>query len=173
MEEVEDYCEASYETYWKKIEADGIYGRLELNRPLDMYEMEIQSQKAIENWEHQLPITSFLSGKLNTTVMAEMSVTRGWLKKIVEFCRCREYVPVIIVPPMSSVLLSKISREFRMSHFYDQMYEVIGDTVAVLDYSENGTYCSPELYGWPGFLVKDAAKQFTKEIVAIVGQMHA
>ena len=173
MEEVEEYCETSYEAYRKKIETDGICGKLELGRPLDGHEMEVQSRKAIENWERQLPIISCMSGQLSVKAMAEMAVTKGWLKRILEICRCCEFVPVIIVPPMSSVLLGKISREFRMSHFYDQMYEVIGDTVAVLDYSENGTYCSPELYGWPGFLVKDAAKQFTKEIVAIVGQMHA
>ena len=75
------------------------------------------------------------------------------------------FIPVIIVPPMSQTLLEKIGMGFRKSNYYYILEKVIQDKIQIIDYSKNSTFCNPRLYGWPGFLIEEAAKEFTKDVI--------
>lgn len=165
-DEVAAYCKSSYEEYKSRIEKEGIKGELALYNPLSESEMERQSQAAIREWEGKLPIVSCMSGQLKPETASEMAKTKKWLRKLLELCRCRQFSPYIIVPPMSRVLLDKMSHEFRKAYFYDCLDEVTGGLIPILDYSDNERFCNPKLYGWPGFLINKAAKKFTEDVLA-------
>lgn len=167
--EVEPYSRTSFKEYSSKANRGCAGKELELCTPLNELEMEKQAEETISLWKSQLKIVSFLSGKISEHVRREMQETRKWFGKILDFCTANQYEPIIIVPPMSKVLLDKISLEFRETHFYSMIHEMAHDEVMVLDYTEDEKYCNPQLYGWPGFLVKHAAKDFTKDIMIKLG----
>lgn len=169
--EVEAYCKISYEMYRDKLKKKYIAGRLELIKALSAEEMERQSKETVAIWEKQLKIISCSSGELNEHNISEIQKTKKWLKNIIEFCVQKHLEPVIVVPPLSQVLLDRLSPEFRKTHFYDVLYEVVKEDLLILDYTKDEKYCDPGLYGWPGFLIKKAAKEFTRDVINRIGSL--
>ncbi len=143
---------------------------LESTVPLTEKQMETQTYNAIQNWLSQLHIISFHSGELSQEVRQGIQVSQQWLDKIFAFCQSEELDPVVVVPPLSRSLLAEIGQPFRDSHFYGPLREVIRDRrIPVLDYTKEPRFCNPALYGWPGFLVKPAAREFTKDVLKRIG----
>lgn len=163
--EVSSYSRTSFREYKLKTNGYCLDKKLELFEPLNELEMETQAEETINIWKNQLKIVSFLSGEISEHVRNEMQESKKWFGNIVDFCFVNQFEPIIIVPPMSKVLLDKISLEFRETHFYSILHEVVHDEVMILDYTKDEKYCNPQLYGWPGFLVNYAAKDFTKDIM--------
>lgn len=172
--EVVDVCSGTYQEYREKLRYSPVHMadyKLELEVTLDTNQMEEQSEEAIVNWMEQLDIISFSSGALSLQVKEGIKKNKKWLQKILSFCKEKDFEPIIVIPPMSEVLLDKISMEFRASHFYQPLYEVVGEDVQILDYSTDTKFCNPNLYGWPGFLIQDAAKEFTKDVLFKIGAL--
>lgn len=165
---VEPYCHISYEE-WKVKDKEILPEDDSLKYVLKRDVMKIQSEEAIRNWKHQLGILSFSTGEVSSHTRREMERTQKWLKMIFKFCEQEKFYPVVIVPPMSRALLEKISIRFRRLNYYDILEGVVPDTVRILDYSDNDFFCDPELYGWPGFLIEDAAKMFTVNVIDQLG----
>lgn len=163
-ERVELYCKVSYEE-WKSKNLSITNEDDSLRAALNSKEMEIQVENAIMDWEKKLQIVSIESGELTLHAQREIENSSKWLVEILEYCKDKQFEPVIIVPPMSQILLDKISIEFRKTHYYDVLEHYVPSDVRVLDYSKNRYFCAPQLYGWPGFLVKNAAKEFTKDVL--------
>ncbi len=144
--------------------------RLELTIPLTETQMKAQISDALQDWLCSLHIVSFHSDELSPEVRRGIQASQQWLKQIFAFCQAEELDPVVVVPPLSRTLLAEIGQTFRDSHFYGPLREVIGDRrVPVLDYTKEPRFCDPALFGWPGFLVKSAAKEFTKDVLKRIG----
>ena len=172
--EVVDVCSGNYQEYREKLRYYSVHMadyKAELEVPLDTNQMEEQSKEAIVNWMEQLGIISFSSGELSLQVKEGIEKNKKWLRSILSFCKEKNFEPIIVIPPMSQVLLDKISMEFRESHFYQPLYEVVGEDVQIVDYSTDEKFCNPNRYGWPGFLVQDAAKEFTKDVLLKIGAL--
>lgn len=169
-DQVQSSCCTSFEAYTAARKKDMCNEREpELTRPLTLAEMEKQTREALENWKRKLKIYSFQSGILSADVKKSMIKTKEWLRKILLFCWEKELEPIVIVPPMSQTLLEAVSKEFRETHYYQVLMEVVDKNTAILDYSKDTKFCQPELYGWPGFLVRDEAKSFTRDVLS---QIH-
>lgn len=163
---VQGSCCTTYDEYLEKIESKGIEDvKPELKIPLTYVEMQVQTQAALDDWKRKLKIYSFQSGTLSADVKNSMIGTKKWLRKILSFCRNERLEPIVIVPPMSQTLLDKISQEFRNTHYYKVLDEMLDKDIMILDYTNSKEFCRPELYGWPGFLIQDAAKEFTKDVL--------
>lgn len=172
-EDVAPCCNSTYAEYALKVA-----GQTEEERaqclgsaiPLTEKQMETQTYDAIQNWLRQLKIISFHSSELSREVRRGIRASQQWLDKIFAFCQSEDLDPVVVVPPLSRTLLAEIGQPFRDSHFYDPLREVIGNRqIPVLDYTKGPGFCDPALYGWPGFLVKSAAKEFTKDVLKRIG----
>ncbi len=166
--QVRDRCLTTYEDYMYRSKQQSIIGRQEelvLERCLGEAEMREQIKAALENWIKSLKIVSFQSGALSEHVQSEMIQTKFWFGKILDFCKKKEYRPVIVVPPLCQDLLKEISWKFRQTHFFNILEEYLNNDIVVLDYTAIGGYCAHNLYGWPGFLIKSAAVDFTKDVL--------
>lgn len=161
---VEPYCGISYEE-WKQKEKEVVEEDISLKHVLSNEEMVIQSEDAIENWIRSLKIISLISGEVAPQTKTEIKKSQMWLKNILEFCEKMEFIPVIIVPPMSQTLLEKIGLKFREMNFYNVIKETVSGSIRILDYSEDTYFCEPKLYGWPGFLAEGAAREFTRDVL--------
>lgn len=168
-DEVEPFCESTYDGFRRRFKLNDLQNGLELCKPLNEMEMEEQSVNAVINWESKLKLTSCMSGELSCHAKNQIIETKKWLHDILRFCSKSEFEPYIVVPPMSRVLLSKIGTEFVQTHFYEPLYDVIGENVVVLDYSTKERFTESCLYGWPGFLIKSAAKNFTADVLSALG----
>ncbi len=143
---------------------------LELTVPLTEKQMGAQICDALQDWLCSLHIVSFHSGELSPEVKLGIQASKQWLGKIFDFCQTEELDPVVVVPPLSRTLLAEIGQAFRDTHFYGPLEEVIGRRdVPVLDYTKDPGFCDPALFGWPGFLVKSAAKEFTIDVLRRIG----
>ncbi|MCD7835993.1 MAG: hypothetical protein LUG83_05000 [Lachnospiraceae bacterium] len=169
--EVEGYTCTSYSMYMDKLKGNSIAEETELLTSISGEKMEIQVNESIEDWKKTLNIADFLSGELSEHIIIEIQKTRKRLDDILKFCIIHQFNPIIIVPPMSQLLLDKISIEFRKTHFYDVLYETVGNNFPILDYTENKKYCNSKLYGCSVFLTKSAAREFTRDIVAKIEKL--
>ena len=169
VSEVSERSIDAYREHIRYMEFDFLDGKMEFSKPLDAEVMEKQSQEALENWIRQLSILSFASGELSTQIREGIEKNKKWLRRIIDFCKQKDFEPIIVIPPMSQVLLDKISMDFRESHFYEPLHEVVGDEIQILNYSDDKKFCNPNLYGWPGFLIHDAAKEFTRDVLSKIG----
>ncbi len=179
-EAVEPYCDKSYQSYLKEL---GEYEackmtensrKLEMTEPLNEHQMEVQSDDAIKNWIRQLGIVSFQSGEFSERIKMEIQESRKCLLKIFDFCTENGFRPVIVIPPLSETLLARISADWRRTHFYEVLENARkGRNIPVLDYTRERKFCNPLLFGWPGFLIKSAAKEFTTDVLQKVGILHS
>lgn len=172
-EDVALRCNSTYTEYMLKLgeqtEPERMR-RLELTVPLTEKQMETQICDALQDWLCSLHIVSFHSDELSPEVRRGIRTSQQWLDKVFAFCQVEELDPVVVVPPLSRTLLAEIGQAFRDSHFYDPLREVIGDRrIPVLDYTKEPRFCDPALYGWPGFLVKSAAKELTRDVLKRIG----
>ena len=167
-EAVEPYCSVSYESWLAKDKRE-TNPMDSLTYALSYEEMRYQSEEAIENWKRQLHIISFDTGEVSPGTKGEIEKSQYWLRNILRYCEKKNFRPVVVVPPMSQTLLDKISMKFRKLNFYDILYSTVPEKVEILDYSENSRFCHPQLYGWPGFLTEQAAREFTRDIVEKTG----
>lgn len=165
---VEPYCGVPYEEWVLKNEEVSAYENF-FKVALKEDEMRRQVEETLRNWERQLGIISFASGAVSDKTIEERKKARIWLKKILEYCEKMQFIPVILIPPMSWTLLDGISRKFRKLNFYDVIDETVPGNIQILDYSQDNFFCNPKLYGWPGFLTESAANVFTKDVADKLG----
>lgn len=164
--EVEVCCGLTYEEYcesFRTLDTGNLVSTL--NRALSNEDMYVQSVETIKTWERQLQLVSCQSGIVSPYAQNEIRKTKEWLRNIFRLCSDKGFWPVVIVPPMSHILLEMIAPSFRESHFYNILDEIVPNTVPIIDYTREDYFCNPEFYGWPGFLIEDAAKEFTKDVL--------
>ena len=167
-EDISNDCKITYEDYLNGLCRDNDE-KLEIMTALDDETMELQSINAIETWIKQLSIISFQSGELSEVACSEINKTKKVFREIIEFCKSENFEPIIVIPPMSRVLLDKISDEFRKTHFYEPLEQVVKNEYMILDYTKDVYYTNPHFYGWPGFLIKSTAKEFTRDVLEKIG----
>ena len=165
---VEPYCCVPYEE-WLRKDRGNSFGDDAIRKALTCGEMLIQTESTLQNWKRQLKIISFDSGEVSSHTKREIEKSIQWLEKILEYCEQKQLIPVIVVPPMSRTLLDRIGNRFRKLNYYDILDKVIPEHIRIFDYSENPYFCNPSLYGWPGFLTEDGAKEFTLDVVQNLG----
>lgn len=130
---------------------------------------ENQVEEVLNIWRKELGILSYESGKQRPEWYREITASKKWLEKIIFLCRERNWKPIIIIPPMSQLLLDRISAEFLKVNFYDILNEMKVSEIPILDYTENREFCNPDLYGAPCFLGRKGAKKFTKDVLNRIG----
>lgn len=176
--EVESRCNTVFEAYKARQENWEEYRKsvsrvfeAELKEVHEKRIQERQVEELLNEWKTQLGILSYEGGLQRPEWGREIASSKRWLEKILAFCKERFWQPIVVIPPMSRILLDRISPAFRKINFYDILYEVTRESISVLDYSENEEFCNPELYGTPCFLAKRGARRFTRDVLERSGML--
>ena len=103
--DVEPYCSVPYDSRWNLNSNSLPEGDDSLKTILESSEMEQQSQETLKLWKRQLDIISFTSGEVTSHTRKEIKRSQGWLINILEYCKNMQFIPVVVVPPMSQTLL--------------------------------------------------------------------
>ena len=84
------------------------------------------------------------------------------------FCRDRELVPVIVLPPMTKHLYGKMSDTFRNNYVYSFLEEVGIDGVRFLNYIDSPAFNDKDFLN-SFFLNREGAKKFTRIVLTDLG----
>lgn len=177
--EVEARCNTTFDAYceklerWDKNKRNALKNYVTVKTELqEIHEKDMQihqAKKLLNIWKRELGIVSYRSGMQRPEWKREIALSKGWLEKILMLCKEKSWKPFVIVPPMSQILLDRISPEFRKANYYDILREVVKKEVPILDYSGNREFCHPDLYGNPCFLAKRGAMLFTRDVLKRIG----
>lgn len=91
------------------------------------------------------------------------------LAEMIDFLLEREYRPVIVLPPMTSVLCDKFPNSFWKAYIYDGIARLNKPEIPVLDYLHDEKWQSADLYFNSLFMNLRGRKLFTKQVLKDVG----
>lgn len=94
------------------------------------------------------------------------------LKQLLATCRRNEIKPVIIIPPVTGILLSKFSNNFLNKYLYENIKNSISEEVPVLNYLDNKDFYEVDLYMDSFFLNKKGRLKFTKRVLNDINNLR-
>ena len=167
-EVVKKYTEKSYSDYLKNETSEYEKKYLKLMER-SKEEIEEESEWAVKSWIKQLGIISFGSGEMTKELESVIEENKKVLYDMILFCKANNFEPIIVVPPMCSILTDRIGENFLETHFYNPLKKVVTSDIVILDYLKDEKYVNWNMYGWPGFLLEDSAKIFTRDVLRRIG----
>ena len=85
--------------------------------------------------------------------------------EIIDFCKEREYIPVLITVPMSSELSKRFSEEFHQEMIIDFVDGLTNKDVKFLDYFIDETFQDDDLFNGSMCFNLRGRKRFTNQVV--------
>jgi hypothetical protein len=135
------------------------------NKIMDIQSIEVDAQNFINNWKQQFSIAD-LDAPVSVKNKDCITYNRDLLKDMITFCVERNLKPVIVIPPVTRALSSKLSEKFRGDYIYSLIKEVNMDQVLFLNYFDDERFIDPNLYFNSYFLNQKGRKIFTRQILS-------
>ena len=122
----------------------------------------------IKGWKGEFDIKD-LSGPLPDHLLQGMEDSVALLTEIIDFLLEREYRPVIVLPPMTSILHDKLPAIFWQTYIYNGITKLNRPDVPMLDYLHDKQWQSTDLYFNSLFMNLRGRKLFTKQVLKDIG----
>lgn len=144
-----------------------IYIKAKIRRLFKMSSNESSVDIIIKGWIHDSPGLS----DLRNPNQAEKFVSvfeekKADLRKVVDNCLVQNLVPVILIPPISDSLYSRMSPEFLKAFMYDNISEEVARGIKILDYLRDETFMVDSNYKNGLFLTEEKKVLFTKRVIS-------
>lgn len=128
-------------------------------------EKEEHAKSRIHDWEKGIGVPSVKEGYVPQKLENNIQQNKEVLKKIIAYCKSRGAEPILLIPPVSSIMQLSVSRDCLEAYLYAPVREVMQETgVRLLDYY--ASYPSPDLYLNSDCLNEVGRKAFTKEVLS-------
>jgi hypothetical protein len=139
---------------------------LQLNRisPRNVKMMEKDSHARMDWWKKQFEIKD-LETEFPFHLCEGRKKRIEVLTEMIDFCIERELKPVIVIPPMTKYLSSKMSATFRETYIYSFIREANVKNIPFLDYMDDERFNDASLYFNSFFLNLRGRKIFTKQVL--------
>jgi hypothetical protein len=126
--------------------------------------IERNALKFINSWKEQFMIDDLEAAvsKLNSECLI---YNENVLNEMISFCVERKLKPVIILPPVTMALSSKLSEVFRESYIYSFIRNANTSQVKFLDYFDDERFADLRLYSNSYFLNKSGQELFTSQVL--------
>jgi hypothetical protein len=131
-------------------------------QPMNKRQLEEDAMKWINGWKKQFNITD-MNAPLPIHIKEGREKRVSTLKDIISFCKERELRPVIVLPPITQHLSSKMSETFRNNYIYSFLEEVNLCNTPFLNYLDDNRFQDGDFFN-SFFLNRNGAKKFTKII---------
>jgi hypothetical protein len=122
----------------------------------------------IDNWEKQF-IISDLDGTVSSNNLESIEYNSHLLQDMISFCLERKLTPVIVLPPMTKALSSRLSGIFRENYIYSFIRSANTKQVPFIDYSDDERFDFPDLYYNSYLLNFKGRKLFTNTVLKDLG----
>jgi hypothetical protein len=123
------------------------------------------AEMRIESWMKQFGIDDLCSTHISAENQKAIMYNIKLLSNIVDFCLQRDFKPVIVLPPVTKALHSRIPFIFRESYIYSLLNNDVLKKIPFLNYFDNEQFSDNDLYFNSFLLNARGGKLFTRQIV--------
>lgn len=138
------------------------------NKVMDDESLEVDAFNFINNWKQQFSISD-LDAPVSEKNKDCITYNTNLLKEMFSFCIERNLKSVIVMPPMTRELCSKLTEAFRENYIYSFIREVNTNQVVFLNYFDDERFVDSKLYCNSYFLNQKGRKIFTKQVLNDLG----
>lgn len=131
-------------------------------------DMEEDANEFVDMWKKQFLLTD-LDAPISDTNKESIQYNIVLLNDIIDFCLERNLKPVVVIPPMSYELSSKLSGTFRENYIYSFIDKVVKDKVQFLNYLDEKKFNNFELYFNSYYLNTKGSEIFTRQVLNDLG----
>ena len=151
----------------KDVEPDSRH--LITEQPMSLLELNNDADRWIEGWKKEFDITD-LNDPLDQRMEKCHEECADQFAAIVDFCKERGVKPVLVFPPVSSILASRFSKQAKETYIYSFVRRIQKRTpVEFLDYMECEEFSSCQHYFNSFFLNLRGRKLFTRRVLKDLG----
>lgn len=139
---------------------------------LSRYNNEIDFEKDAENWINGWK-KEFLIDDLNDNIsninLIGFNKRKVLVDEMIRFCRERDLIPVIVIPPLHRSLYNKLTPTFRKKYIYDFIHELDSKNVLILDYMSDKLFYDDINFYNSFFLSEIGSRLFTDKVLKDCG----
>lgn len=140
------------------------------SRIMDKDQLEIDATQFITNRKIQFGIDD-LDGPVSLQTLESIKFNRNVLSEMIYFCTERKLKPIIILPPASKALTSKLSETFRCSYIYSLIKGINNESVRFLDYFEDNRFKNNDMYFSSFYMNEKGRTVFTQAFLNDLGKL--
>lgn len=130
----------------------------------DLEHVQKAARERLEGWKREFSLQDFASAASAIHLEERFRRTTNLLEEMIGFCLDRRWEPILLVPPVSGVLNSMISKEFMEFVLYRNIERANKEKVKVLDYLYDSRFQDHRLYCNADFMNKAGRKAFTRTL---------
>lgn len=110
-------------------------------------EKEMHAKKRVSDWEKKLGVPNVKSDEITDELEKRICINLQRMYELIKLCNQKNVEPVIVIPPVSSIMREHISKKCIHKYLYEPINELIHNTdVRVFDYMHDKELESVELY---------------------------
>ena len=131
---------------------------------LTINNVEKDVEKLINSWKKEFCISD-LEAPVSDINLKCIIYNTNLLSEMISFCLERNLKPVIIIPPVTKMLGSNLTKKFRENYIYSILKKVNTDQIVFLNYLDDERFADLNLYFNSYFLNKKGQKLFTNIVL--------
>ena len=136
----------------------------ESNKVMDDESLEVDASNYINNWKQQFTISD-LDAPVSEKNKECLSSNINLLKEMISFCIVRNLKPVIVIPPITMALNTKLSKVFRENYICSFIKAANVNQVMFLNYLDDKRFVDSNLFFNSFYLNLKGRKMFTKQVL--------
>lgn len=137
----------------------------------DLTTAEKEAQRRLEGWAKEFSLPDFSSAQSAAHLEERFRQTTHLLAEMIGFCLERKWEPILVVPPVSGALNTKVGRAFMSYVLYRNIERANRGRVKVLDYLYDARFQDYRLYCNADFLNKRGRRMFTETLLKESGEV--
>lgn len=131
-------------------------------------DLETDANRWLASWKKEFSIYN-LQDPLALINQDRYDDSVNALRRLLEVCQEHEYKPVLVLPPMSKHLSSKLDDGFRKRFVYDLVERANAVGAPFLNYLDDEEFEDDRMYKNAYLIGKEGAKKFTNRVLKDIG----
>jgi hypothetical protein len=139
---------------------------------MDEKTMEVNANNMIQSWMKEFSITDF-NDPLSLVNQDAKEDGAKILSDLIQFCVDRNLKPVLIIPPMTKYLSSKLTPQMRENFINSFVEKANSQNAIFLSYLDNDDFIDNSLYRNSFLLNEKGARKFTSQVLHDIGLLKS
>lgn len=133
--------------------------------PYTPEQTEKQAEIRINGWKKQFGLNNMITGDFSDSLQKAFDNNIKTVNEMIAFCLENNFRPVLLVPPVSSILNSKYSKSFMDDVLYKNIKKANTQSVPLLDYLYDERFQDYNLYINADLLNTTGRKKLTQAVI--------
>lgn len=146
---------------WNDVEPNDMYHSSCPNELVNRQEADAREA----GWCHQFQLNNLQEAIVPENIKDSFETTIDILNNMIEFCINNKISPVLVIPPVSGILSSKISKKFLDEYLYENINKANKAGIPVLDFWNSAEYSCYFYYINSDFMNRQGREKFTGDLL--------